>query len=724
VHVAADASPRWHPSLLAWLRRFGAGRTLCAVAAGQVEAFRQAWADAAAPAMPQWVEVADAASVPEVLAAACAALGARDLAFVRSDCAVAGEWDMLLARAACEDAAIAVVSPLTAATPILSPFTGAKPAWMEVEHVNRWLTQLSHGQVFEVPAPAPFCAYWRAGALEALARWAARTLDETEDALLRQGWRFVGCDWVYVDAPAGTGTLSPRVSEGLQSFLTYHPLLRMRHGFGEAGAWGEASLPPPVPIVKPVQLHVAHSWGGGLGRWVEDYCSADDVRWNLVLRSIGTWGAFGQRIALYRSHQMDRPLRDWLLDMPIGSIAIRHLQYRRILDEIVREFRIDAIIVSSLIGHSLEVLDTGLPTTVVAHDYTPFCAALSIRFDGVCTRCDGARLRECFAHNELNRFFRDAGADYWQAMRERFLASLRQMHIRVAAPSASVARNLQALAPALGAIPVEIVPHGMNLLPSPAWAPPAAGRLRLLVLGSMAPQKGAELLAAALPVLAEFADVYLLGCGDEGERFTDLPAARRIARYEREALPELVAGIAPHAGLLLSVVPETFSYTLSELWAMGVPPVATRLGGFADRIEDGESGYLCRLDADALVDLLRRLDADRPVLAAMRARLLARPVRSCAQMVADYHRLQPLSQRGPVAGVPAGVAGRPLAERSQVSAADEIGALHVDRQVPLRTVLRDFAAYLQQKIAASPRLGGWRRRALLAVLRVGARALK
>ncbi|MDD3676832.1 glycosyltransferase [Thauera propionica] len=725
VHVATDAPPHWHPSLLAWLRSFGAGRTLCALAASQVEAFTRAWASACDLPMPPCVAVPDGAAVVEVLAALAPATGGCDVAYVRSDCAVAGEWDMLLARAACEDGAIAVASPLTAATPTLSPFAGPKPAWMAVDHVNRWLPQLSHGQVFEVPAPAPFCAYWRAAALEALARQGVeQALDQAEDALLRLGWRFVGCDWVYVDAPPGAASLNPRPSEGLQSFLTYHPLLRMRHGFGEAGAWGEASLPPPVPMVKPVQLHVAHSWGGGLGRWVEDYCRADEARWNLVLRSIGTWGAFGQRIALYRSHQMDRPLRDWLLDMPIGSIAVRHLQYRRILDEIVRDFRVDAIIVSSLIGHSLEVLDSGLPTTVVAHDYTPFCAALSIRFDGLCTHCDTSRLQQCFARNPLNRFFRDAGAPYWQAMREDYLARLRQAHIRVAAPSASVARNLRALAPALGEIPVNIIPHGMDFPGSPDWAPAATGRLRLVVLGSMAPQKGADLLAAALPALKAFADVYLVGCGDEGERFKALGADRVLARYERDALPEIIAGIAPHAGLLLSVVPETFSYTLSELWAMGVPPVATRLGGFADRIDDGVDGCLCALDAEDLVRVLRRLDADRALLAGMRARLLVRPVRSCAQMVADYHRLQPLSARSPLAGVRAGVPGRPLSERLQAADTDAVGALHVDRQVPLRTVLRDFSSYLQQKIAATPRLGVWRKRALLALLRIGARALK
>lgn len=718
VHVAIDAPPCWHPSLLAWLRCHGHGRTVCAVDAGQREAFVRGWTAAGDLPMPQLVEVADGCTVADVLGAAALAACGQDIAYIRADCAVAGEWDMLLARAAGTAERIAVASPLTAATPVLSPFAAAKPAWMETEQVNRWLTHLSHGQVFEVPESAPFCAYWRVAALaEAGLVGSGGTLATAEDELLRRGWRLVGCDWVYVDAPPAVGALTPRPSEGLQSFLTYHPLLRIRHGFGEAGAWGEASVPSPAPILKPVQLHIAHSWGGGLGRWVEDYCEADGGRWNLVLRSIGTWGAFGQRIALFRSHRMDRPLRDWLLDMPIGSIAIRHLQYRRIVDEIARDFHVDAIVVSSLIGHSLDVLDLGLPTVVVGHDYTPFCAALSIHFDGVCTRCDDERLGACFERNPLNRFFRDAGPAYWQALREHYFARLRQAHVRIAAPSDSVWRNLQTLVPALEGLAASIVPHGMAFAPVPEWTPPAEGRLRVVVLGSMAPQKGADILAVALPALSRFVDLWLVGCGDEGERFAELGRDRIVRRYERSELPAIVTGIAPHVGLLLSIVPETFSYTLSELWALRVVPVATRLGGFGDRIEDGENGFLCDPDADQVLALLQALDADRERLGVVRARLAAIPVRSCEDMVADYHRLLPLDERSPLPGVPPGLPGRPAAQYPPVEPGERSGALVVDPQVPLRAVLKDFSAYLLRKIEATPRIGPIRKRIALALLR-------
>lgn len=722
IHVTGDGGPDWHPSLVEWLRRNGDRRVLCVVDEEHGQAFGASWpAGAGCPA--PLTRVAPAGSgMASALAMARRELGDGDLAYIHAGCEVTNDWDVLLARALCEDPGIGVVSPLSAASPILSPFPGSKPDWMQVGHIHRWLAHLSHGKVLEVPGIAPFCSFWRAAALAVLQDDGIMGIDGLEDELARLGRACVVCDWVYVEAPAGAATSVVREREGMQSFLTYHPLGRIRHAFGEAGAWGEPSVPAAAPMIKPVQLHVAHSWGGGLGRWVEDMCEADEGRWNLVLRSIGTWGAFGQRIALYRSHEMDKPLRDWLLDKPIGSIAVGHVQYRRLLREIVRDFHVDAVIVSSLVGHSLDVLDLPLPCLIVAHDYTPFCPALSIRFDGVCTGCNADRLRDCFAHNPLNHFFREAGSDYWLALREHYFRRVRGPQVRVVAPSASVVRHLHELAPSIADLPIDVIEHGIDFPPGPTWEPSRDGRLRLVVLGSMAPQKGADLLAAALPALSGFADVYLVGCGDEGERFGDLGAGRIVRRYRREDLPGIIAGIAPHVGLLLSVVPETFSYTLSELWAMRVPPVATRLGGFVDRIEDGSSGFLIEPDADELVALLRGLDIDRTRLDTVRTELSSRPVRTREDMVADYHRALPLPAIAP--GIPAGLPGRPAAQHVQVEPGERIGALHVDRQVPLRTVLNDFSIYLRQKIQSTPRLNPWRKRLLLTVLGALRRALR
>jgi hypothetical protein len=112
----------------------------------------------------------------------------------------------------------------------------------------------------------------------------------------------------------------------------------------------------------------------------------------------------------------------------------------------------------------------------------------------------------------------------------------------------------------------------------------------------------------------------------------------------REDLARHVGEFMPDAALLLSVVPESFSYTLSEMLEIGLPVIATRVGAFAERIRDGRDGLLVAPDPDAVVAAVERLGRDGDLLAALQRAVLSRPARTAAQMVADYHALLPLAR--------------------------------------------------------------------------------
>jgi len=157
-------------------------------------------------------------------------------------------------------------------------------------------------------------------------------------------------------------------------------------------------MTPKPQDARPVQLHVIHDLGGGSAKWVEDFASADHERANLVLRPFTHDRAMAWGVALFVAGA-DRPLKSWSFTTPIVATVIAHAEYRRALEEIRRGYRVEVMIVSSLIGHSLEALDTGLPTLVVNHDYYPYCPAINIHFNGICRTCDDRRIAECHAGN-------------------------------------------------------------------------------------------------------------------------------------------------------------------------------------------------------------------------------------------------------------------------------------------------------------------------------------
>ncbi len=215
-------------------------------------------------------------------------------------------------------------------------------------------------------------------------------------------------------------------------------------------------------------------------------------------------------------------------------------------------------------------------------------------------------------------------------------------------PSPSVAETFRRLDPRLLDVPMRVIAHGIDLEATPVAAPRRAASepLRLVVLGRHTELKGSAILREAAAELRPYAEITLVGCGEAGVEAAEACGWKAIERYEPADLPRLVREIAPHAGLLASIVPETFSYTLSELFALGVPPLATALGSFRDRIVEGRTGFLFAPDARSLVEAVRRLHDEPGLLEAVSAGLAAAPpMRTTAQMVNDYGPLLPNGAR-------------------------------------------------------------------------------
>jgi glycosyltransferase involved in cell wall biosynthesis len=388
-------------------------------------------------------------------------------------------------------------------------------------------------------------------------------------------------------------------------------------------------------VPRPTNLHIGHGWGGGLSKWIDDFANHDRFARNLVLQSGGTSAAYGLDLTL-----MDGPadvLGRWVLDRPIAVSAIEHAEYRRLLADLLDTYKVDHMYVSSLIGHSLDAIDTGVPTTVVFHDYFPFCIALNPFFGGVCRSCEPDRLIACHQDNPLALMSRGNSAGYWLELRARYVELIRGPGLMYVAPSANVVSHLADLHPVFGELDISVVPHGLGAGGRDCFGGASDDRpLRLLMLGRM---KGLDRLERVFGRLQVLGHVTIVGAGDEGRAFATRAGVTVIDRYDLSELTPILYRTRADLGLFLGNAPETFSYTLSEAWAHGIPVAAQRHGSFGERIRHGETGWLFDHDDD-LIQLLVELDADRERLRAVHERVVTMPVRSAQEMVDDYHRLR------------------------------------------------------------------------------------
>jgi len=554
----------------------------------------------------------------------------RDVLLIHADAELTLHiWQRLqLARDTYLDAQ--VWTPLCARVNALDPRPRA--ATLSSEAVDRWCWLLADRSYPQSDHCSPLLSLWRAATLQlCLDRGGRLDMKSAAITCIRL------CDSVFVAANGADLKLDSGVP---------HPaaaVLRER-----IQAVHAQTLPNAIGLDgRPVVLHVLHGWGGGAERFATDLIEADQTHRHLVLMALGNpqRRVHGEVIVL-RATPGGANLRQWPMAAAAVGTRMESAEYRALLDSIIGDFAVAGVVVSSLIGHSLDALKSGLPTAVVCHDYYPAWPILHADFGDASVDFSSAAIPQALQLAAANFEFSEPRAAYWQALRMAYIETLTRSDALLIAPSRSVRDNLCRIVPALKQRRWQQIGHGLAewLQPLPTIAPdPKRAALRIVVPGRIKGGKGETLLAELLPRLPTDVELILLGCGAAGMRFFGHPQVHVQLDYERQQLPDLLARLMPDAALLPASVAETFSYTLSELRALGVPVIATALGSFVERIADGRNGLLVSPNAESVAKLLQALSDDSGPLTLLRQRWPNDSLQSMCQAYADVLGLAPAS---------------------------------------------------------------------------------
>lgn len=217
------------------------------------------------------------------------------------------------------------------------------------------------------------------------------------------------------------------------------------------------------------------------------------------------------------------------------------------------------------------------------------------------------------------------------ALYHRLAAPLIRMIWRGAEHVVANSDGLKALAEAFyPGFPIRVIPNGVDLQKyRPArreWSPP-----RLLLVGRLVHQKGADLLLDALSDLSEYSwQLTLVGDGPQRPHLE--AQAARLGLQARVYFADWLEGealVAAYQQANLFVFPsrhEGMPNVVLEAMSAGLPVVASRIAGNEELVVDGETGLLIPPeDVDALRRALETLllDADlrQRMGAAARARV-------------------------------------------------------------------------------------------------------
>ena len=545
---------------------------------------------------------------PATANAGIRAAGDRDVILLNSDTLVPPGWAERLVDAAYSAPDIGTATPFSNDASVFSypRQDGPNPVPQEADTIelDRLARRANRKVVVDVPSAHGFCVYIRRDCMNEVGLFRedlfAQGYSEENDFCIRArhlGWRHVAVPGLFV-AHAGAGSfgsakaqlmarnlailnrLHPGYDRLVMSFRHADPLaqsrfridaLRWRHGRSRKGA----------------VVLITHARSGGVKRRVVERCheiAASGVRPIVLAPATDAYG----RTACGLADGSGEDFPNLRFDMANG---LAHLK------AFLRGDKPASVELHHFIGHDpamLELADAlNVPYDVVVHDYAWVCPRVTLvgpdkRY---CGEPGGDACEACYS---------DIGGNIEEDIRPSRLR-LRSRAVLIGArqvvvPSHDVAARLRHYVPELACV---VTPWEDDVLPHPpAEHRVKRSRMRVVVVGAIGIEKGYEYLLACARHVATHRlalEFVVVGHTSDDKRLLETGTVHVTGRYEEGEAVELIRSQDADLGFLPALWPETWSYTLTQLWQAGLDVVAFDLGAPAERIRATRRGSLLPL---------------------------------------------------------------------------------------------------------------------------------
>lgn len=258
---------------------------------------------------------------------------------------------------------------------------------------------------------------------------------------------------------------------------------------------------------------------------------------------------------------------------------------------LVNFVRPDIVHVQHFKNNTLDIVDVakhkGIPVVYTMHDYYTVSPNhnLSFKVERETYLEDKKSTQE-----ELNLYTgrNDVTEENWQFIFNKYLTKFDS----ILAPSQTVNSEVTKIYPELlGKIEVNEIPlfiaHAEEEIPNSP-----SSKKRICFLGGVASEiKGQKIIEEICPELLEKGyEIHFLGTS---EGILNLPISKNLifhGPYKREDVLNLLHKISPRFTIVLSIVKESFSYTISESFMAGIPVLTTPIGAQKERVVDSGFG--------------------------------------------------------------------------------------------------------------------------------------
>lgn len=311
-------------------------------------------------------------------------------------------------------------------------------------------------------------------------------------------------------------------------------------------------------------------------------------------------------------------------------------KYKKMIEDIVDGFRIDTIHIHHMIGHFFDIIDVAkeknIYSIITLHDFYSLCPSINMlyKMEKYCPTLKEKNCEECIAHKTglKNNIIKN-----WHHRWEEFLS----LFDKIIVPSKNTKNEINNI---YKNINIKVIEHGINLNRSSYVSSiDDTKQFNIAFVGVMSIHKGGKILEELVNrTKGSNLKFHLFGASEFKELEKNKKNYVYHGRYRREELSKLIEENNINLVCNFSIWAETYSYTLTEEIASGVPVLSFDIGAVGDRIKENKYGYTIDINSsiDDIIKKINDIFKNKKEYKKIMSNLLEYKIKSVDDMCNDY----------------------------------------------------------------------------------------
>lgn len=281
-------------------------------------------------------------------------------------------------------------------------------------------------------------------------------------------------------------------------------------------------------------------------------------------------------------------------------------EYKKMIENIIDGFRIDTIHIHHMIGHFFDIIDVAkekkVPAIITLHDFYCLCPSINMlyKMEKYCPNIKNKNCQECISYKTG---LRNNIISNWQNKWNDFLKDFDQVIV----PSNNTKKEIKKIHKNVN---IEVIEHGIDLEKSGYLSNIDNKKVyNVAFVGVMSIHKGGLILKELIEKTKNSnLKFHLFGKTEFKKLEKNQKNYIYHGAYKRENLPSLLKENDINLVCNFSIWAETYSYTLTEEIASGVPVLSFDIGAVGDRIKENNYGYVMDIDSN-IDDIVKKINS-------------------------------------------------------------------------------------------------------------------